>query len=154
MIHITTDFKDNPKLFGRISYAFEVLFSGRLDNEPAGRVDLSDGVYCLVEEYDTKDLPETVEYEVHEKYVDVQYVASGVECMKLCPLSEIEITKPYNPEKDKTMGVLKDASKNEDIVLRAGEGFVLMPDEAHMPQFDCGGKHRVRKYVFKVPVKD
>jgi len=153
MIHVTTDFKANQALFERISYSFGVIYSGKLDNEPVGRVELEHGVYVLVQEYDTKDVPAEIEYEAHEKYLDIQYVASGVEMMKLCPTADIEVTKEYNPEKDKVMGKLKDASKNEDIILNAGDGFVLMPEEAHMPQFDSNGKHKVRKYVFKVPVQ-
>ena len=153
MIYNTTDFKEKKELAAHIRYAYELIDSGVLDTLPSGRHVFENGVFCLIQEYDTKPLPEQIEYEVHRLYADLQYIAEGEELMALCEFSDVEVTKPWDPDSDKEKGILREGAEQTLIPYKKGESFVLVPGEAHMPQFDAHGSSHVRKYVFKLPAE-
>ena len=52
-----------------------------------GRIDLDNGVYASVQEYETKDENEC-RFETHEKYFDIQFVVSGKEYIGICDRKE------------------------------------------------------------------
>ena len=110
-----------------------------------------DGVnlYAPVSEYMTKN-EEDVRYETHQKYIDIQYVASGNELIGVAPISlKKDITDPYNPEKDVmflTVGGAKIYPATPDRF------FIFFPDDAHQPGVKDGENSQVRKVVVKVKV--
>ena len=79
-------------------------------------------------------------------------MAAGEERIGLAPLGEIsEITQEYSPEKDVLFG---NVPAGRLLPMKPGYAFVLLPEDAHLPQLDPadGVKCHVKKIVFKVPV--
>ena len=151
MLYINSEFTGRTALFGRIAKALSYLYTGEPGKNPVGRYDYEDGMYFLVQEYETKD-PKGLPYEAHRKYVDIQFVVSGEERIGVAPIGELmEITQEYTPEKDVLFGT---APTGKLLPMSAGSAFVLLPEDAHLPQADPadGVKGHVKKIVFKVPV--
>ena len=59
-----------------------------------------DNLYAPVSEYLTKN-EEDARFEVHQKYIDIQYVIKGVELMNIAPVSsKKDVLVPYDATKD------------------------------------------------------
>ena len=152
MLYIDTDFTVDPALFMRITKALSYLYTGEPGKKPVGRYELEDGMYYMVQEYETKD-PAGRPYEAHRAYVDIQFIVSGEERIGVAPLSSLtEITEEYDAAKDVLFGT---APEGKLMPMTAGSAFVLLPEDAHLPQADPseGVKGTVKKIVFKVPVQ-
>ena len=93
--------------------------------------------------------------EAHEKFIDIQYVASGEEKFFFADKKIFEATEPYNPEKDVEFYDSADFEKSaqaEASVLHAGEFAVFFPDDAHKPSLITDGVHDIKKILLKIPV--
>ncbi|MCG6188282.1 YhcH/YjgK/YiaL family protein [Maribellus maritimus] len=130
--------------------AFQFLKSSDLINLPVGRQDLEgDHLYISVDEYTTKDKKDT-RYESHRKYIDIQYVIEGEEMMGLTTLDKVEITEPYNEEKD----IAFYSFDGGEYIKATPENFVLFfPEDAHRPMMEAGANSKVKKIVVKVMAK-
>jgi YhcH/YjgK/YiaL family protein len=106
-----------------------------------------DNVFALLSEYLTKS-EEEARYEAHQRYADIQYVASGKEMIGIAPLStKKEILQPYDSTKD-----IMFLSVSEVINYKATPDrfFIFFPDDAHRPGLRDGDSTLVRKVVVKV----
>jgi YhcH/YjgK/YiaL family protein len=65
-----------------IAHALHALRHTDLARRPPGRYDLADdgSVFALVEDYRTKPRADGI-WEAHRRFIDVQFVAAGVEAM-------------------------------------------------------------------------
>lgn len=131
----------------KIAYAF--LTEKDLLQLPVGRIDLENGIYANVQEYETKPENECI-FETHKKYFDIQYVVSGIECISICDLKDLTVLTPYNEEKDITF--YSDPKKYSKVILSCGDYVIVSPDEAHKPKCMVDTPSKVKKIVVKVPV--
>ena len=130
--------------------AFAFLKNADFANMTLGRVELGNGMFATVSEYPTKDR-ETTLFEAHQKYIDIQYVASGNELIDVAPLKNMTVTKPYNSENDIAFGAVTEFS---EMKASAGRFFIFFPADAHRPGLKDGNDNTlVRKVVVKVPVE-
>lgn len=89
--------------------------------------------------------PESAKFEVHDKYVDLQLVISGVERMGIKPRGELsELESDKMSEKD--VKFYSDLP-SDFLDLRAGEYVVFFPENGHAPAIGDG---TVRKCIFKI----
>src|SRR5262245_7996093 len=87
-------------LGSRIAKAFDFLRRPDLATVERGRHDIDgDNVFALVQDYETKPR-EQGKWEAHRKYIDVQYVVSGDECIGYANLGTLKITKDYDDKDD------------------------------------------------------
>ena len=115
-----------------------------------GRYELTDnGMYATVSVYDTKD-PEEALYEAHRKFIDIQYVAEGVEHIEILPLSKIDEKAEYDEEKDIIFFTTKIAGDKRLADKR--RYFVFFPEDAHKPCLKTDTKGTVKKVVIKIPI--
>ncbi len=132
----------------RFQQAFDYLKSNDLAALPVGRMEL-DGknVYVLVQEYASK-LKEQGKWEAHKRYVDLQYIVSGVEKMGFASLDRMKLGD-YNPDKD------FQALSGEGVFLPLGPGdfMLLWPQDAHMPGMAAESPVPVKKVVIKIAVE-
>ncbi len=132
----------------RFRQAFDYLKSTDLAALPVGRIEL-DGknVYVLVQEYTSK-LKEQGKWEAHRRYVDLQYIVSGVEKMGFASLDRMKLGD-YNPDKD------FQALSGEGVFLPLGPGdfMLLWPQDAHMPGMAAESPVPVKKVVVKIAVE-
>ena len=131
--------------------AFSYLKNTDFFNTPIGRVELGDGMYAIVQEYIPRDR-ESALFEIHQKYIDIQYLFSGVELMDLAPFEKMTVTEPYDSENDIAFGVVAEYS---ELTATSESFFIFFPTDAHRPSLKTSVSDSVmiRKVVVKVPVK-
>ena len=86
-------------------------------------------------------------YEAHREYIDIQYIASGEETIRVVDVEALRETTPYNAERDVAFYAL---APGTDLRLRAGDFAILYPHEAHLPKLPTGAPAPVQKIVIKV----
>ena len=86
----------SPRIKTALEYIAKTDFSAM---EP-GRYELDgSNLFVLVQAYDS--IPrEQGKWECHKKYIDIQYIAEGVEQIGCNNIDKMKITTEYNPEKD------------------------------------------------------
>ena len=114
-----------------------------------GRITLDGNrLFALVQEYPTRPEPDCF-WEAHRKYIDVQFLAGGVEDVGYAKLEELKIIQPYDATKDMT----KLDGNGITLTLKAGSFAIFFPHDAHKPCMASGGKSGpVKKVVVKVAV--
>jgi YhcH/YjgK/YiaL family protein len=136
-------------LHPRFAAAFAFLKRGDVSTLPPGRYEIDgDNVFALVQSYVTHD-PEPRRFEVHRRYVDVQFIAEGRERIGVADLSTLQWTEPYDEPRDAAFLT----GAGVDVELAVGGFMVLFPHDAHQPCLHpAGGPASVRKIVVKVRV--
>ena len=115
---------------------------GKVDPE---RYDIDgDQVYAMVQVYDSKPKVEGF-WEAHRRYLDVQYVAAGVEHMGYAPAANL-LAGAYEEGND----FIKLEGAGEFFLLREGYFCILAPQDAHMPGMAVDQPKPVKKVVVKV----
>ncbi|WP_137225085.1 MULTISPECIES: YhcH/YjgK/YiaL family protein [Shewanella] len=108
-------------------------------------------IFVIVNDYETK--PKEIEpFEVHQQYIDVQYVVSGEEEFGYLPLANQTPSKPYFDKHD--YAEYDYESNRHDaafIPLKAGMFALFFPGDIHMPGTSAKPQ-QVRKVVIKVRV--
>ena len=133
-------------LFENLDTAIAYIAEHDLGELPLGRTDIDgDKVFVKVTEADTCASEER-EFEMHDKYMDVQLDLSGVELFEVA-LGELEETAPYDETTD--TGLYK-APLSCAGVLGEDRFAVFMTGEAHKAQVRAAGCDKVRKAIFKV----
>jgi len=115
----------------------------------SARVELAgEDLVALHQVYRTRDPAET-RYEAHRRYVDLQFVHSGEERIRLAALASGRATTPYDPEKDVEFFA---AGPGMDLLLRAGMVAIFYPEDLHAPGLWLATPTRVAKTVIKVRI--
>src|SRR5436190_15218371 len=84
--------------------SFEKAFSFLKQHNP-GEISLGkhviddENIFAIVQEYETLDAVKE-QMESHKKYIDVQYMVSGAELVRLSTLSDQQTSKEYDQETD------------------------------------------------------
>lgn len=105
-------------------------------------------IYAKVQRYKTKTV-EKCRPEAHKKYIDVQFIASGVEELGWCAFNpDLKETEGYDGRDD--VCFFEELIPKSSIVLYAGDFAVLYPEDVHRPQTAVDG---VPADVVKVVVK-
>ena len=106
-----------------------------------------DHVFALVNRYKTKRFEEAV-WESHRKYIDVQFVAEGIEKIGYSNLERMTVNKIYDENKDIQFldGV------GDFITLGKNNFAILYPSDAHMPGISIDEPKEVLKVVVKVKI--
>jgi biofilm protein TabA len=117
-----------------------------------GRHDI-DGDHCfaLVQTYESKPI-EKAKFEVHRKYIDIQFIHSGRETILWAPLDTMkEETMAYSDEKDAALWKL--TADTTPLHVSAGHFAILWPQDAHAPCIEWDKPEQVFKVVVKVAVE-
>jgi YhcH/YjgK/YiaL family protein len=129
-----------------LKQAFDYLAAHDFSAMASGRYDIAgDTVFALVQRYDTKPREQGL-WEAHRRYIDVQFVAFGIESLGWAPLGNLTETQPYSAEKD----YLLFAGAGDVVTARAGDFLVFFPEDAHMPCLAYDQPAPVLKVVVKV----
>jgi YhcH/YjgK/YiaL family protein len=130
--------------------AFAFLQTVNEQNAP-GRYEIDgDNVYAFVQRHSTK-LVEERQYEVHRKYIDIQFMLTGREVMYWAPLAQMtKETMAFDEAKDAALFAL--IPEGVPVQVRAGQYAIFYPDDAHIPSCAWGAPAEVLKVVVKVKV--
>lgn len=115
--------------------------------QPVARYKLDDNVDVMVNQYKTK-YPEEVNFEAHNKYIDVQFMLKGNELVGWAPrekLSEISAA----PDKD----FYELFGESDYFPLREGYFMIFFPEDAHQPGLVMDHPEQVTKIVLKIRVE-
>lgn len=117
-------------LSAEIAMALDYLRRTDFSQVPDGRYELDgDRVYALVMRYKPKPVAEAG-WEAHRNYLDVQYVAAGIERIGYAPLIDgLPARQAYDADKD---FILYDA-KGDLFEVPAGSFAIFGPRDVHAP---------------------
>ena len=114
-----------------------------------GRYDICDGVFAMVQRYETVDFNEA-RFESHKDYYDIQYIAKGTESFGMALVKDCELVETI--EKN-DVSFYKTPKFYTQVNLKSGDLVVVPPEEVHQPRAQYNGqKDFVVKVVIKVKV--
>ena len=133
----------------RIAVALEYLRENDCIRLPAGKIPIQgEQIYALVQDNTTKPRDQGV-WEAHRKYIDVQFVAAGVEEMGYANIQTLTVKKPYDEQVDYALF----EGSGSFVTVPAGSFTIFFPEDGHIPGSAVAGKPAaVRKVVVKVAV--
>jgi len=132
----------------KIAKAFKYIKSTDFSRIEPGRYEIEDdNIFAIVNEYETKDAKDCV-LEAHRKFIDIQYIYSGVELIGVAPLVNQIPTTEYDESKDCVF-----FNEETSFVKMTGGMFaVFFPDDLHMPGVKADSVSEVKKVVIKVRI--
>ena len=133
----------------RISVGLALLNEDSVRDAAPGKyaVDGED-LFYIVDEYETKPV-EDGQLETHRKYLDIQYIVSGIECIGVAPLEGLTEERPYDGETD--LAFYEFSPTMSRFHLKRGMFAIFWPNEPHMPCRRIGNtSEKVKKIVVKV----
>lgn len=131
--------------------AFKFLNAHDLNTLQIKRYDIiADTLYAPVSEYATKKEGEA-QFEVHRKFIDIQYVINGEENIGVAPLSnKKETVVPYDEAKDIEFMTVTDSTYHK---ATPENFFIFFPSEIHKPGMRVAeDSTMIKKVVVKVRV--
>lgn len=129
-----------------IKTAFEYIISHDLSRLEPGKHPINDDkMYLLILDYDTKPLYEG-KWEIHRRYIDVQYIVMGTETMGRVIVDGLTTVEAYDSEKD----IEFLTGEGAFFTMNQGDFAVFFPNDAHMPGMTDASPKAVRKAVVKV----
>lgn len=106
-------------------------------------------LFAGIDFYETKSR-EKAKLETHQRYVDIQVLLSGTECLEIFPKDELTVREPYDPDKDAEFYEVPDQSPTK-VTLTPGQFVVFFPEDAHMPCLNAADTSQpVQKVVIKL----
>ena len=130
------------------SQAFDFIQKYLEEPKPVGKYEiLGDALFAMVQEYDSKT---EAKMEVHDKYIDLQFIVFGEEKMLWAPREELAVITPFPDGKDTE--ILEEGSRPATLILRAGEFAIFYPTDAHKPGLAVDAPAPVKKIVLKIKV--
>ena len=115
-----------------------------------GRYEITDKIFALVQKYDSVPL-ENCSNESHRKYIDLQYVAEGIETMGFCSIDQCDPIDIFNEENDYQ---LYKNCKLGYLPFYVGDFAFFFPQDVHMPRGLYGKSMPIKKIVVKIPVDE
>ncbi len=131
----------------RIEEAVKFIINLNPDDLKCEKYVVDDKFFYLVQEYQTKKSEEG-RHEGHKKYVDIQYMAEGTECIEVTAAAFMEIDEPYNPETD--IVFFKEPKQAKSVVLTPGKYEIFYPRDSHKPGLIMGESQKVKKILGKI----
>jgi YhcH/YjgK/YiaL family protein len=132
-----------------ISSALKYIVATDFENIKLGKHSIDgDNIFVIVSDYFTKQSNEC-SLEAHRKYIDVQYMANGIEWVGYAPLKDQVSVKEYDEKKDCAFF----AGQSSFIKLEKGMFAIFFPNDLHMPG-TADNPAPVRKVVVKVRISN
>ncbi|MCX7874674.1 MAG: YhcH/YjgK/YiaL family protein [Melioribacteraceae bacterium] len=137
-------------LDAKIQKALEYLSSTDFTNLDPGEYPI-DGknIYAIVSEYQTKPLT-SGKWESHKKYIDIQFIVSGIEKMGFTESKKTIILNEYDEDKDVTLH----KGEGQFIIVEEKHFVIFFTTDIHMPSIAVNIPKPVKKVVIKVAVED
>ena len=142
---------ENSKIYESLNLkfakAFEFILKTDFSQLSDGKYEIeNDNVFALVQEYNTKDAKEA-KLEAHKKYIDIQYIHSGIE---LIGLATLQNQLPFSDITEQDIAFY--AGDASFMKIEAGMFAIFFPDDLHMPGIKLIQSSKVKKVVVKVCV--
>ena len=135
----------SPRIKAGLDYISKTDFSS---TEP-GRYELDgSNMFALVQVYDS--IPkEQGKWECHKNYIDIQYIAEGIEQIGCNNIGQMKVTTEYNPDKD----VAFLSGEGDFVTFSKGSYGIFFPEDVHMPKIAVNNTPaKVKKVVVKIKI--
>lgn len=142
---------DRYKNFNKTIYEALQFLAKSDESLTSGKHVLSEHAFVNVIDYESLKI-NTVGYETHKKYIDIQYAIAGEELVAIRQLPTLKITTPYNEERDVAF-CADDHKPYTEVRLGNGYFVILNSNDAHMPQLCTEEPMPVKKAIVKVSVE-
>lgn len=131
--------------------AFDFIDKAASENYDVGKYEINgQELYANIDEYNTK-LAVNGKFEGHKKYIDIQYVVSGVEAMKVADIKNMVANPQDNTPNDCTF--YEDSELASVIIVEQGNFAIFYPNDIHMPGLALNdAPSKVKKIVVKVKI--
>lgn len=107
-------------------------------------------VFAMVQSYQTKQQTREMMFEAHKKYIDLQYIVSGIEKIRWARLDTVDLVEErYSSGSDIAF---YEGDAMFDFTLTKGTFLLLYPEDAHLPGLSAQKDVHVRKIVFKIQI--
>ncbi len=133
----------------RIKTALEYIAKTDFSLIEPGRYELDgSNLFVLVQAYDS--IPrEQGKWECHQKYIDIQYIAEGMEQIGCNNIDKMQVSTEYNPDKD----IAFLSGEGDYITFSKGSYGIFFPDDAHQPKIAVNNSPvAVKKVVVKIKI--
>ncbi len=133
----------------RIKAALDYLATTDFSTIEVGRYEIdADNLFALVQKYNS--IPkEQGKWECHRKYIDIQFIAEGIEQIGFRNINKMKVITEYNPEKD----VAFLSGEGDYVTVEKGFYGIFFPQDAHQPKVAPGNAPgQVKKVVIKIKV--
>ncbi|MDD3012162.1 MAG: YhcH/YjgK/YiaL family protein [Candidatus Gastranaerophilales bacterium] len=132
----------------KIATALKFLEENNLSRMNSGRYAVDgDDIFTLFQSYMTKEVQEC-KWEVHRRYIDVQFILQGREKMGYAGLEKMEVIQDYDEETD--VAFLE--GEGDFFNVTSGYFVIFEPDDVHMPGIAADTSEPVKKFVVKIKI--
>jgi YhcH/YjgK/YiaL family protein len=132
----------------KMERAFKFLCETDLKNLETGKHLIeAEEIFALVQVYTTKELG-LCRFESHKRYIDIQFIVSGVEKMSYYPTHKLILAENDLIKNDKAL--YKDESLANDFIVNEGQFVVFYPEDGHKACISVNHSCQVKKIVVKV----
>lgn len=138
-------------LYPGFAEAFAALKTYTADTETGKHVLNGEKLFANVQSYLSKAPAEAV-FENHHRYIDVQYMISGREKIRVKISEDLESVQEYRAEGDCELFAMSETYT--ELEMQPGDFAILFPGEPHAPgiRYDGETAEQVGKVVVKVEV--
>jgi len=130
--------------------ALEFLNNPDLDKLKPGKYNIDSTFVVATISYAENSDTGKVKWEVHRKFLDLQYVISGSAFYAIAPFNKKEISEAYNDSTDMTRVI---TNKGKYYKATPGTLFVFFPSDAHKSAIKEKADEIVKRVVIKIIYK-
>lgn len=112
-----------------------------------GRVDINENLFSFFQSYQTVKAYNK-EFEVHEKYIDLQYLVDSNERIDFAPKKSY--TKNFEIDKEGDFFLTNEIENYSILNLKPGDFAIFFPGEFHKPGCALENPSSAKKIVFKI----
>lgn len=117
------------------------------NNFKPGRIDINENIFASLQSYQTLKAEEK-EFEVHEEYIDLQYIVTSSERIDFA--TKDTYGKAYEIDKDGDFFLTNEIENYSKLFLNTKDFTIFFPGEFHKPGCSLENNKEVKKIVFKI----
>lgn len=137
------------KLNENFKIGFEFLLNNDLKSLKDGKYQIKgDEVFANIQSLTTKEKSQK-KWEAHKKYIDIQYVISGKECMGYGIYEDFKTSEKYDEIKDVEF---LEGEKYNYINVEENEFVIFYPNDVHAPMLCIENPEQIKKVIVKIAI--
>lgn len=148
------DSLDNLMRYGFITVHMQKIYDFLLsaNDKPCGKYDIAEDIFVFVQDFSTKE-NDDFHYEEHDKYMDIQLLLQGEECLYYSPQNNLKIDQPFTDGNDIMFYYPQSLNYLEKSILKPNDFVIYFPNEPHAPGHKHISSAKCKKAVVKIKLK-
>ncbi len=130
--------------------AFEFIKKAVEEDLPDGKYEIiGDDLFASVQSYTTRK-NEDCKFEGHRRYIDIQYMVSGIEAIEVVDIEKTKSNVGYSEEND--VDFFENTDKACKLVIESGDYGIFLPNDIHKPGIAFESPMPIKKIVVKIKI--